>query len=117
MFQNIWDLVNYWRVLKSANETSAGKRPIRQRAGTYGGYTAAESTKIKRTLKGERENGPGGEAKETNEEAKDKIDRLLTEKRKFSRQNRWGNCSYKDLIIHAISSRFEKPFLEDFQTI
>jgi hypothetical protein len=39
------------------------------------------------------------------DEKKKKIGKLLTEKRKFSRQNRWGSCSYKDLIIHAIESR------------
>ena len=57
--------------------TQKPKRPIRQRAGTHGGYTAAESTKIKNNL-----NQTGKETE------KDKIDRLLKEKRKFSRQNR-----------------------------
>lgn len=72
---------------------------MRPRAGTYAGYTSVESTKIHKILK--------TETKPEESEKGDKlgINKLLTEKRKFSRQNRWGNCSYKQMIVHAISNR------------
>ena len=74
---------------------------MRPRAGTYAGYTSVESNKIQKILKTEP-------SPKESDEPEDKlgINKLLTEKRKFSRQNRWGNCSYKQMIVHAISNRY-----------
>jgi len=55
---------------------------FRRRAGTWGGNTAVSRDKV--------EDSPEWKVK------------LLEEKKKFSRTNKWGKCSYKALIIEAI---------------
>jgi len=70
---------------KSSPPPSGSSYPnteFRRRAGTWGGNTAVSRDKV--------EDSPDWKVK------------LLEEKKKFSRTNKWGKCSYKALIIEAI---------------
>ncbi|CAG5096074.1 Oidioi.mRNA.OKI2018_I69.XSR.g14464.t3.cds [Oikopleura dioica] len=76
---------------------SARNPLIRQRSGTFAGFTEIEGNRTAGTPAKQ-------EIKEEELQEKEKIKKLLNERRKFSRQNKWGNCSYKDLIVAAIES-------------
>lgn len=65
----------------STSKTSPTENRIRRRAGTWGGRPSGSSQRV--DTSGWKHN-------------------LLGVKKKFSRKNAWGNCSYKALIIEAI---------------
>jgi len=74
---------------------------FRRRAGTWGGNTAVSRDKVegKAEIKCFKFKTVFSDSPEW------KV-KLLEEKKKFSRTNKWGKCSYKALIIEAIEQRF-----------